>query len=42
MREREHFIGVWLGDREFAHLHEQCELTGLSTSAFVRQAIAGI
>ena len=42
MREREHFIGVWLGDRELAHLHEQCAITGLSTSAFVRQAIAGI
>lgn len=42
MREREHFIGVWLGDREFAHLNKQCAITGLSTSAFVRQAIAGI
>lgn len=42
MREREHFIGVWLGEQEFAHLHEQCAITGLSTSAFVRQAIAGI
>lgn len=41
MREREHFIGVWLGDQELAHLHEQCAITGLSTSAFVRQAIAG-
>ena len=42
MREREHFIGVWLGDQEFAHLNKQCAITGLSTSAFVRQAIAGI
>ena len=42
MREREHFIGVWLGDREFTLLHEQCAITGLSTSAFVRQAIAVI
>lgn len=41
MREREHFIGVWLGDKEFAYLNNQCTITGLSTSALVRQAIAG-
>ena len=42
MREREHFIGVWLGDKEFANLNSQCAITGLSTSAFVRQTIAGV
>lgn len=41
MRERKHFIGVWLGDQEFAHLNNQCAITGLSTSALVRQAITG-
>lgn len=42
MREREHFIGLWLGDREYAHLTEQCAVSGLSVSSFVRQAIAGV
>lgn len=42
MREREHFIGLWLGDREYAHLTEQCAASGLSVSSFVRQAIAGV
>lgn len=42
MRERKHFIGVWLGDKEFAYLNNQCTITGLSISALVRKAIAGI
>lgn len=42
MRERKHFIGVWLGDKEFAHLNNQCAITGLSTSAFIRNLVAGI
>ena len=42
MREREHFIGVWLGDKEYAHLSAQCAITGLSVSALVRQAVVGI
>ena len=42
MREREHFIGVWLGDEEYVHLAEQCIASGLSVSAFIRQAIAGV
>lgn len=42
MREREHFIGVWLGDKEYAQLNVQCAITGLSVSAFVRKAIAGV
>jgi len=42
MRERGHFIGVWLGDKEYAHLNAQCAASGLSVSSLVRQAIAGI
>lgn len=42
MRKREHFIGVWLDDKEYAHLNDQCAVTGLSASAFVRQAISGV
>ena len=42
MRKREHFIGVWLGDEEYVHLAEQCIASGLSVSAFIRQAIAGV
>ncbi len=42
MRERGHFIGVWLGDKEYALLNAQCAASGLSVSSLVRQAIAGI
>ena len=42
MRKREHFIGLWLGEKEYAHLAEQCAASGLSLSAFVRQAVAGV
>lgn len=42
MRKREHFIGVWPGDEEYVHLAEQCIASGLSVSAFIRQAIAGV
>ena len=42
MRDRQHFVGAWLGDKELAHLREQCAVTGLSVSAFVRKAIAGV
>lgn len=42
MRERGHFIGVWLGDKEYSHLNAQCAVSGLSVSSLVRQAIAGI
>lgn len=41
MRERNHFIGLWLDDKEFGHLQKQCSVTGLSVSAFVRKLIAG-
>lgn len=42
MRDRQHFVGIWLGDKELAHLREQCAVTGLSVSTFVRKAIAGV
>ncbi|HIR85556.1 MAG TPA: plasmid mobilization relaxosome protein MobC [Candidatus Limivicinus faecipullorum] len=42
MRDRQHFVGAWLGDKELAHLRKQCAVTGLSVSAFVRKAIAGV
>lgn len=42
MRDRQHFVGAWLGDKELAHLREQCAVTGLSVSAFVRKAITGV
>ncbi len=42
MRNRNHFIGLWLNDKEFAHLTAQCEITGLSTSVLIRQVLAGV
>ena len=42
MRERDHFIGLWLNDEEYAHLREQCEITGLPTSVLIRHAIKGV
>lgn len=33
MRKREHFIGLWLDDREYKHLLKQCSISGLNTSA---------
>ncbi len=42
MRERNHFVGLWLNDEEYAHLREQSEITGLPASVLIRQAIAGV
>ena len=42
MRERDHFIGLWLNDEEYAHLQEQCEITGMPISVLIRQAIEGV
>ena len=42
MRKRDHFVGLWLDDKEYAHLSSQCAVTGLSASAFVRQLIGGV
>ena len=41
MRERNHFIGLWLDEKEYEHLQAQCSVTGLGTSAFVRELISG-
>lgn len=42
MRNRDHFIGLWLSDKEYAHLTKQCEITGLPISVLIRQALAGV
>ena len=42
MRERNHFIGLWLNDEEYAHLREQSEITGLPASVLIRNALAGV
>jgi len=42
MRERNHFVGLWLNDEELSHLREQCEITGLPTSVLIRNALAGV
>ena len=41
LRERNHFVGLWLDEKEYGHLNEQCSVTGLSISALVRKLIAG-
>ena len=41
MRQRGHFIGVWLDDGEYRHLTRQCAITGLTASAFVRKCVMG-
>ncbi len=42
IRNRNHFIGLWLDDTEYARLTEQCGLSGLSASALVRKLIMGV
>ena len=42
MRERNHFVGLWLNDEEYTHLREQCEITGLPAGVLIRQAIKGV
>ena len=42
MRERNHFVGLWLNDEEYAHLREQSEITGLPASVLIRHALAGV
>ena len=41
MRERSHFIGLWLNEPEYRHMKKQCSISGLSISAFVRKSIMG-
>ena len=42
IRKREHFIGLWLDDKEYSHLQKQCEISGLTASAHIRKSIMGI
>ena len=42
MRERNHFVGLWLNDEEYTHLREQCEISGSSASVLIRHAIEGV
>ena len=42
MRERRHFIGVWLDEAEYQHLQKQQKITGLSVSALVRKSILDV
>lgn len=42
MRKREHFIGLWLDDREYKHLLKQCTISGLNASALIRHSIMGV
>lgn len=37
MRKRNHFIGLWLDDKEYCHLLKQCSVSGLSASSLIRQ-----
>ena len=41
MRERNHFVGVWLDDKEYIHLNQLCTTSGLSASAVLRQILSG-
>lgn len=41
MRERKHFIGVWLDDKEYIHFHQLLATSGLSASAVIRQILSG-
>ena len=42
MRERNHFVGLWLDEKEYGHLQKQCSVTGFSASALIRKLIAGV
>ena len=42
MRNREHFIGLWLDDTEHKHLLKQCVLFGLNASALIRHSVMGV
>ena len=39
MRKRQHFIGLWLDDKEHKQLTKLCEQSGLSASALMRKFI---
>ena len=39
IRQRTHFVGLWLDDGEYRQLMEQCSASGLSASALLRKHI---
>lgn len=41
MRTRSHCVGLWLSNRELAHLKRQCELSGLTANAYLRKLLLG-
>lgn len=41
MRTRNHPVSLWLTDREYQHLKQQVEITGLKIDPFIRQLIMG-
>ena len=42
MRKRQHFIGLWLSDEEYAQLMKQCAISSLSSSTILRASIVGM
>lgn len=42
MRTRNHPVSLWLTDREYQHLKQQAEITGLKVDPFIRQLIMGV
>lgn len=42
MRNRNHFIVLWLDDKEYSNLIKQCEITRLTASSLVRQLLRGV
>ena len=42
MRNRQHFVGLWLSDKEQRQLAKLCKQSGLSASALLRELIAGM
>lgn len=41
MRNHAHCIGLWLDEEELAHLKKQCDLSGLSANAYLRNPLLG-
>jgi len=39
MRARNHSISLWLNNQEYRHLKQQCDVSGLSASTFMRKLI---
>ena len=42
MRNRQHFVGLWLDDKEQGQLAKLCKQSGLSASVLLRELIAGM